>query len=137
MKNFDLEPFDEETKILMQYVNNNFLINTVEKVEFMTPITLSEIFIYDIKKMYIAKKINISDNVNISSLSYVQFYDHNNIIQFECNNCSVYWNNLLNISVKGISNLFILKNILFSRISNINIFHYNRFQMIGYRITLQ
>ena len=133
MKNFSLEPFDEETKILLQHVNDNFLIDKVEKVEFMSLIVGHEINTYDIKKLYIAKKILFSSTTIFSSLSLIRFYDNNNILKFEVTNAGVFWNNLVNASYFP-PNLLNLSNILFSRILPNA---YLNFKMIGYRITLK
>ena len=133
MKNFDLEPFDEETKILLSFVNNNFLIDKVEKVEFMSDIIGHEITAYNAKKLYVVKRIVITDNADVLVLPYCAFYDENNLIKFYITNSLTYWDSGAN-QIHFITNYFTLKNILFSKIATLN---YNSFEMIGYRITLK
>ena len=130
---FNLEPFNEESKILLNFVENNFVIDKVESVYFMNILAGHEITIYNAKKLYIAKLITISDNTDAIILSYVRFYDFADIGQLEITNSNSYWDSAVN-QVHFLTNYIKLKNILFSRCFGIQ---YNRFYMVGYRITLK
>lgn len=133
MEHFDLVPMDEESKILIHHIEHTFEIERVEPVYFMSALAGHEIITYNVKKLYLAKNIVLSENIDAVNIPYLQFMDSLNALQLEVTNPSAYWDTVLN-QAHYITNYITLKNILFSRLVSIS---YNRFYMIGYRITLQ
>lgn len=130
---FTLVPFDEESKILINHIERNFQVEKVEPVYFMNATAAHEILTYDAKKLYLAKRVVFSENNDVLSLGYIQFYDNGNVLRFEITNNNVYWDALLN-QAHFLTNYMSLKNLLFSRLVSSQ---YNRFYMLGYRITLK
>ena len=97
MKNFDLIPQDEESKILTNYIQEKFLIEKIEPIFLMGTILGNEINTYNAKKMYLIKNLVISDNSNNITLPYISFYSKNNVLIFEITNSKIHYFNIINL----------------------------------------